>query len=83
MGEARLASVAFHRRVSPTAQGRGMQPRTRFERQHHEIVSLLLSDDCARGQALAREHLAEFPNDLVVTRLLAESIDDPGDDPTT
>lgn len=60
---------------------RGMQPLTRSERQHREIVSLLLSDDRARGRALALEHLAEFPDDLVVRRLVAASVDDlPGDD---
>jgi DNA-binding GntR family transcriptional regulator len=60
-----------------------MQPLTRSERQHREIVSLLLSGDRARGQALAMEHLAEFPDDLVVAQLLAASIDDPGDDSAT
>ena len=60
-----------------------MHDLTRAERQHREIVSLLLAGDRARGRALAMEHLAEFPDDLVVTRLLAESIDDPGDDSAT
>jgi DNA-binding GntR family transcriptional regulator len=60
-----------------------MHPLTRSERQHREIVSLLLSGDPARGQALAIEHLAEFPDDLVVARLLAESIEDPCDDSPT
>ena len=56
-----------------------MPPPPRSERQHREIVSLLLSGDRARGQALAIEHLAEFPDDLVVARLLAQSMEAPGD----
>jgi hypothetical protein len=57
-----------------------MHDLTRSERQHREIVNLLLYGNRARGRALAMEHLAEFPDDLVVTRLLAASVDDPGDD---
>jgi hypothetical protein len=75
--------MPLHRRVSFTEEGRDMPPLTRFERQQREIVSVLLAGDRARGKALALEHLADFPDDLVVTRLLAASIDDPGDGSAT
>jgi hypothetical protein len=47
-------------------------PPTRAERHRVEIVLLFLRGDIARASALAREHLAEFPDDLVVARLLAD-----------
>ena len=44
---------------------------TRRERQHDEIVGLLLTGEVARACALAAEHLDEFPTDQVVSRLLS------------
>jgi DNA-binding GntR family transcriptional regulator len=44
---------------------------TRKERHHVEIVLLAVAGDVARASALAREHLVEFPDDVVVARLLA------------
>ena len=44
---------------------------TRRERQHDEIVGLLLTGEVARACALAAEHLDEFPSDQVVSRLLS------------
>jgi hypothetical protein len=41
----------------------------RRERQHLAIVRCYLHDDRSRGSLLAREHLAEFPDDLVVSWL--------------
>ena len=43
---------------------------TRRERQHDEIVGLLLAGEVPRACALAAEHLDEFPTDQVVSRLL-------------
>jgi hypothetical protein len=42
---------------------------TRRERQHIEIVGLMLSGDLGRGRALAAEHLAEFPTDELIRRI--------------
>ena len=42
---------------------------TRRERQHDEIVGLLLAGEVARACALAAEHLDEFPTDTVVSHL--------------
>jgi hypothetical protein len=44
---------------------------TRGERHHVQIVLLAVRGDGASASALAREHLAEFPDDAVVTHLLA------------
>ena len=44
---------------------------TRGERHHLEIVSLASRGDLTRASALAREHLSDYPDDLVVARLLA------------
>ena len=44
---------------------------TRRERQHDEIVGLLLAGEVARACALAAEHLDEFPTDQVVSRLIS------------
>ncbi len=45
---------------------------TRRERHHLEIVLLAARGDIARASALAREHLSDFPDDAVVSRLLAD-----------
>ena len=42
---------------------------TRGERQHLEVVRALLGDDPGRADDLRREHLAEFPGDLLVVWL--------------
>jgi DNA-binding GntR family transcriptional regulator len=41
----------------------------RRERQHLAIVSCFLQSDVARARLLAREHLAEFPDDIVISWL--------------
>lgn len=42
---------------------------TRRERQHVEIVALVLVGDIARARALRAAHLAEFPDDVLVVHL--------------
>ncbi len=59
-----------------------MNPLTRSERQQREIAILLVSGDQVRGEALAKEHLVEFPADPVVTRLLAICVRVSGDSAT-
>jgi hypothetical protein len=44
----------------------------RRERQHLAVVSCFLQSDVARARLLAREHLAEFPDDIVVSWLAAK-----------
>ena len=44
---------------------------TRGERHHLEIVKHAVRGDLARASALAREHLSDYPDDIVVARLLA------------
>ena len=39
----------------------------RRDRQHLAVIDVFLSGDTARAHLLAREHLAEFPDDLVVS----------------
>jgi hypothetical protein len=43
---------------------------TRQERQHIEIVGLVLSGDFGRARALAAAHLAEFPGDGLIRHLI-------------
>ena|SRR5947209_607126 len=43
---------------------------TRRERQHVEIVALVLSGDISRAGALRAAHLAEFPLDSLIGHLL-------------
>ena len=43
---------------------------TRRERQHIEVVRLILSGERERAAVLGREHLREFPSDLLVAELL-------------
>jgi hypothetical protein len=43
---------------------------TRRERQHIEVVRLILSGDRARAAVLGREHLREFPSDILVAHTL-------------
>jgi hypothetical protein len=47
---------------------------TRRERQHVEIVALVVRGDLDRAHALRAAHLAEFPNDALIVHLL-EPID--------
>ena len=42
---------------------------TRCERQHVEIVALVLVGDVARARALRGAHLAEFPDDVLIVHL--------------
>ena len=49
---------------------------TRRQRQHDEIVGLLLAGEVARACALAAEHLDEFPTDQVVSHLCSSYCDD-------
>ena len=44
--------------------------RTRRERQHIEVVRLVLSGERERAAVLGREHLREFPSDIVVAHIL-------------
>ena len=46
-------------------------PSTRRERQHIEVVRLVLSGDRERATVLGREHLHEFPSDVLVAHMLA------------
>ena len=61
------------------AAARSARGQTRWERQHVAIVRLALEGALVRAGALAREHLAEFPDDplivFVVTRRCA-GVDD-------
>ncbi len=44
---------------------------TRRERQHVEVIRLALCGERERAAVLGREHLREFPNDVVVSHVLA------------
>lgn len=46
-------------------------PVTRRERQHIEVITLALSGDRDRAAVLGREHLREFPDDVLVAQVLA------------
>ena len=43
---------------------------TRRERQHIEVIRLVLSGERERAAVLGREHLREFPNDVLVAHVL-------------
>ncbi len=43
---------------------------TRRERQHIEVIRLVLSGDRDRAAVLGREHLREFPNDVLVAHVV-------------
>ena len=43
---------------------------TRRERQHIEVVRLVLSGERERAAVLGREHLREFPGDILVAHIL-------------
>jgi hypothetical protein len=43
---------------------------TRRERQHIEVVRLVLSGERDRAAVLGREHLREFPRDILVAHIL-------------
>jgi hypothetical protein len=45
--------------------------RPRRQRQQIQIVQLAVADDWDRASGLAAEHLAEFPGDRLIRRLLA------------
>ena len=51
-----------------------MQGTTRRERQHVEIVALVLRGDIDRARALGAAHLAEFPRDSLIAHLV-ETLD--------
>lgn len=44
---------------------------TRRERQHIEVIRMLLEGDLRRAAVLGREHLREYPTDLLVAHALA------------
>jgi len=44
---------------------------TRRERQHVEVIRLVLSGERERAAVLGREHLREFPGDVLVSHVLA------------
>lgn len=52
-------------RAATAAQGT-----TRRERQHVEIVALVLAGHTGRARALCAAHLAEFPDDALIVHLL-------------
>jgi hypothetical protein len=68
-----LARVALG--VSGVLRGRAYEApplppgATRAERQHAEVVRTTLDGDPARADDLRREHLSEFPGDLLVVWL--------------
>jgi hypothetical protein len=43
---------------------------TRRERQHIEVIRLVLSGERERAAVLGREHLREFPSDVLVAHVL-------------
>jgi hypothetical protein len=43
---------------------------TRRERQHMEVIAVSLRGDARRALALARDHLCEFPDDVVIAELV-------------
>ena len=43
---------------------------TRRERQHIEVIELVLSGERDRAAVLGREHLREFPGDILVAHVL-------------
>jgi DNA-binding GntR family transcriptional regulator len=45
---------------------------TRRERQHVEVIGLLLAGDPGRARALAADHLAEFPADQLIRQLVLD-----------
>ena len=49
---------------------------SRCERHHVEVVALALQRRFARASALGREHLVEFPDDVVVAQVLRRWCDD-------
>jgi len=56
---------------------------TRAERQHAEVVRTMLDGDVGRAEDLRREHLSEFPGDLLIVwlptvRIRTSSRDGPG-----
>ena len=51
----------------------------RCVRQHVAIVRLVLAGELVRAAALAREHLAEFPDDRVITFLVTRRCADVDD----
>ena len=44
---------------------------TRRERQHIEVIGLVLSGERERAAVLGREHVREFPTDVLVAHVLA------------
>ena len=44
---------------------------TRRERQHIEVIRLVLSGERERAAVLGREHVREFPTDVLVAHVLA------------
>jgi hypothetical protein len=59
-----------------TEAGRRLRGRPRRERQQVAIIELALGGRLARASALAREHLAEFPDDRIVLHVVARRSDD-------
>jgi hypothetical protein len=51
---------------------------SRCERHHVEVVALALQRRIARASALGREHLVEFPDDVVVAQVLSRCCGDTG-----
>ncbi|MEO8266609.1 MAG: hypothetical protein ABI706_14000 [Ilumatobacteraceae bacterium] len=51
--------------------GANLAGSTRRERQHIEVITMLLAGDLRRAAVLGREHLREYPTDLLVAHALA------------
>jgi hypothetical protein len=61
-----VAEVSAGGRFSPPEAGPGL---SRGERQHLEVIRAAFGEDRRRAQDLRREHLDEFPGDLLVVWL--------------
>jgi DNA-binding GntR family transcriptional regulator len=69
---ARVAhAVALVLQGAPFARPDVGPPLTRGERQHLEVIRAVVDGDAERANDLRREHLAEFPGDLLVVWLPA------------
>jgi len=66
IGHAVADVVDGARYVPPPATS---SPVTRAERQHAEVVAATLGGDCHHARDLRREHLLEFPGDLLIVWL--------------
>ena len=66
IGRAVIAVVGGGRYVVPAVDCPAL---TRGERQHAEVVATTLTGDCRHARDLRREHLLEFPGDVLIVWL--------------